>query len=253
MLIAVTFDMLHLKLNIFKMKNKINMMIAVAGITCGMPVSAALTSGQSVLLDFGNQNFVAGTAPTANSNLIGGSAARTELTEFTSGTTVNVGLIQSTATGNGGFFFNADPGDLGSPNGNVGTTGASIPSPFNSAIVEDWGGVASSNGYVITLTGLNNNLTYDLDYALGGFTANSGVDNLILSSGTSSTNIGLVDVAPVFASLNGLTTDGAGNLAITISGDVAAVSGLSITAVPEPTSAALLGLSSLAFMLRRRR
>lgn len=221
--------------------------------------SAALIAGQSILLDFGNQQTVNSVAPPTNSNFINNDNLRSTLTEFTTGATVAVGLTQISGDTTAINFYNDDSGDIGSPNGNTGT-GAAIPAPFNSAITEDWSGVVNGNSYDITFTGLNDLLTYNIVYIVGGFTNNTVTEGLSLEADGKSTALGSNSVDPKTATLTGLSTDGLGNLLIQIvepgapSGtEVAVISGLYLEAIPEPSSIALVGLSGIALLLRRRK
>ena len=63
--------------------------------------------------------------------------------------------------------------------------------------------------------------------------------------------MGNLDTEPVYQTLTGLNTDGAGNLVVTVADG--AISAAILTAIPEPSSTALLSFGGLALILRRRK
>jgi len=193
-----------------------------------------LLVGESILLDFGNQAEVDGVALPANTNQATSitSLDGVGMTEFTTGVSTTVGLSLSSTAGD---FFNDDSGDIGSPNGNTGT-GSPIPAPFNSAILEDWSGTPNAD-YSIEFTGLDDSLTYDIVYALGGWTNNALTDDTAINVDGQSVSIGVTSIDPRFFTFTGLNTDGSGNLLIELiqaegpGNNVPVISGLLLTAV----------------------
>ena len=114
-------------------------------------------------------------------------------------------------------------------------------------------GIGTST-FTYTFTGLNDNLTYDFSTGVGN--GNSNFANDVEVGGFSQwirPNLAGQD----FRQWTDLVTDGSGNLVITQTErngqDRIAIVGMTLTAVPEPSSTALLGLGGLALALRRRR
>ena len=249
-----------------KITNKKLLSISVVGLGALLPTAnGALVAGQSLLLDFGNQTgdvTVASTvySPAANTNFINNGTARTSLTEFTTGATVTVGLTLASGDGTGVDFFNADSGGAGTPS-------PSLPSVFNENLLQDWAGVVNADSFDFTISGLDDDLTYNLDYAVGQFLGNNFTDGLTLAADGQSAAIdpGGPGSTNRFVSLTGLSTDGSGNLFIQIlepntnvaANEVPVVSGFFLEAVgatiPEPSSTALLGFAGLALFGRRKR
>ncbi|MGJ8658192.1 MAG: PEP-CTERM sorting domain-containing protein [Akkermansiaceae bacterium] len=116
---------------------------------------------------------------------------------------------------------------------------------------------ASGNPDRLTLTfaGLDDSLTYDLigGLARAGTQGNIGNWTSVWSAdGQSAPTNGFSSGA--YVSFAGLSSTG-GSLVITVVSDnqYAGISQLELTAVPEPSSTALLGLGGLALILRRRK
>lgn len=206
--------------------------------------AATMVVGTEIGVDFGQvapTNNMNGAAVTSGAD---GSIAVGSLTDTSSVMVDGVGFSWVTA----GAFNNSDADG----------TKAGQPAVFNDSNLTDWLGVAHAlSGGLITLTftGLDDSLSYDLligaaftdDIASATWTADGQSDTTV-------SNVG----ADAFVTLAGLETDGSGNLVITSAGagarpDLSAVAALTLTAVPEPSTAVLLGLGGIALILRRRR
>ncbi|MFC4994024.1 PEP-CTERM sorting domain-containing protein [Rubritalea tangerina] len=133
-------------------------------------------------------------------------------------------------------------------------------SNFNDSNLTDWFGRGSNGTAEIRLTGLDDNLSYDV-FIGHAFVANTtNTDTLYGALGTDNSGITAVNshdgTGDTFVWLRGLRSEGT-NLTLTIQkapgSGAAAVSAFTITAVPEPSVSALLGLGGMALILRRRK
>lgn len=115
-------------------------------------------------------------------------------------------------------------------------------------------GVNDRAHFVLRFTGLDDSLTYDLFGGHHTDNSNSNFDTIwqvVQPTGT------IESAADFQHSFTSLATDGAGNLEIYIirRGDVdgqhVSISGLTLTAVPEPGSLIILGLAGIVGALRR--
>jgi len=240
-------------------------LLSAVALFCGATTANAdLVIGESILLDFGNQGDTGGSVLPANTNRVlnGGSAnALTTVEVLGSGATRAVG-VEAIGTlvggGTGGTFTNGGP--------TPGT--ASIPAPFNAAILDDWIGIASSGSLDILFSGLDDSLTYEITYALGGFTDGPGqTSELILGVDGQTQSAGPQSADGRFVTFTGLSTDSSGNLVFEVgpaagvtgsgvAGSVSVISGLQLTAlaaIPEPSSFAVLGLAGFGMLVRRRK
>lgn len=223
---------------------------------------AALTLNSTIGIDFGS---VASTGAEITFNNYDGDG----IAAGANGSTLS-SLVDSTNTAVSDVtFFLTNSTIKNSLTGfNAGSTG---PSPFNVESVYGDGFIVNSNSgapptggslsqanstVLLTFTGLDDSLKYDLT---GGFhpANNNPIFNTtwIADSKTATTDASATGTG--YISLSGLNTDGAGNLVITLNNSGGnshvVVGGLTLTAIPEPSSTALLlgGLGLLAFTRRR--
>ncbi len=227
----------------------------------GTNASADLVIGQTVGVDFGStassdpfstwNDIVTGGTASSGGLASGATTSVPDLVDITGATTgVSFGLTNNTA-------FNA--WDIGNgTNGN----GALIDhtSVFSDGLISnDAPGAGrnlsfNSDFFTLTFSGLNDSLLYDFS---GGYARNNNSN----FNGAWTANGQTISTNASYADFTGLSTDGSGNLTITLTGAgpgnaahviVSAVT-VTATAVPEPTSAVLLGLCGLAAFNRRRR
>ena len=224
------------------MKKTITYAALVAIGTIGS-ASAALTAGDSIGLDFG----ASGTAPTNNFNAVGvaGLVNTVLLSDGVTSTGVGVTVI---IPGNPNQFDNVDP-----------SAGATITAPYEADTFDDWlGGWGNNVGedWNFTFTGLDDSLTYDFTAAVGAWTGNNVIDGMTVEAGGTTVTWANLDADNLYATISGISSVG-GNLTVSMdnptSQTVSALSGATLTAIPEPSSAALLGLGGLALILRRRK
>ena len=241
-----------------------------------LPLSshAALTAGQTVGIDFGSIAPADGTGfnqfDAFNNNIDDGA------TLVWSSLVINTGILQDDAGANiTGLDFSVENQSGQNTSRADVTNGTTGPAPFNDAsvfqdsIISNNQGAAplDAGGYLLfTFTGLDDSLTYDLTGGYDG--ANANFDSTWSfdsgSAGISTTQndsiasfLSAPGATTAYQSVTGLQTDGSGNLVIQVTRDTLHVNAgaLTLTAVPvpEPSSAALLGLGGLALILRRRK
>ncbi|MGB0993222.1 MAG: PEP-CTERM sorting domain-containing protein [Akkermansiaceae bacterium] len=207
---------------------------------------AAITVGDTIGIDFGNTATSAGD----NFNVIGGTFdTDVALNRYSDNAATGV-TIHISGPGAAGGYNNSDP--------SAGTAGETVP--FMDAHMQDWMGIFGGTGTRNTLLlfkGLDDSLTYDITAVIGQWSTNTAFDGMsIFVTGQDSDAFGTVSASgePVYTNLTGLTSSG-GNLTVQLSSpsNNQALSALTLTAVPEPSSTALLGLGGLALVLRRRR
>ena len=207
--------------------------------------NAAIIAGDMIGIDFGNSAADAGD----NFNVLSSFDTAVGLNRYSDSAATGV-TIHVSGPGASGGYNNSDPGP-----GSVGET-----APFLDAHMQDWLGIYGGTGTRNTLlafSGLDDTLTYNLTAVIGQFNANSTFDGMtIFVSGQDSDSFGSPHLAgePVYTNLTNLQSSG-GNLVVELStaSNNQALSALTLTASPEPSSTALLGLGGLALILRRKK
>ena len=202
---------------------------------------AQLSEGQSIGIDFATTSPVFGTAneaaPAAATNFNGfnNQTADGASASF-AGTLIN--LDGNNVAGVGFSVTN----NMGKDSGLTTVSGASGPAPFDDTTiyVDNYGAANVGNGsradtgtlpgganLVFNFSGLNNSLTYEVR---GGFDSNNDNFNTTwdIDGQSATTN---ADGGDGFITLSGLSTDGSGNLAITVTKSVHLfIAGLTLTA-----------------------
>jgi hypothetical protein len=225
-----------------KTKNKIPHLILAGLFGVSTAHAATIAFGDSIFVDFGP------TASTGNENTISSSLLSiADAIRFSDGAATGVGIA---VTKTGGNWTEAGT-TFGTGLYALNTTDSSV---YGDALGINNAGVETMS---ITFTGLSDSLTYDLTggvssseatgkYATGWTIAGQAAPTYQVSDATAGNG---------YISFDGLTSS-ANTLTITLDRELKnhlAVSQLQLTAVPEPSSTALLGLGGLAFALRRRR
>ncbi|MEP2776266.1 MAG: PEP-CTERM sorting domain-containing protein [Luteolibacter sp.] len=214
---------------------------------------AALLLNQTVGIDFG------GTAPagstTFNQVSVGGDASTPGLADMASTTAISLVDTNNTAITGTQFSVTNNTGQIawdfsGGVEGSGLMTDASV---YGDGIISNNASgrnLSAGANFVLTFTGLDDSLTYDLT---GGWDNNNNNFNATWSA--DGKNFFADTTASVgYGTLSGLTTDGSGNLEITVTkSNHVTIAGLTLTAVPEPSSAALLLGGMGVLMLGRRR
>ena len=227
-----------------KTKNKIPHLILAGLFGVSTAHAATIAFGDSIFVDFGD-DFSSGNENNISSSL--GALSIADAIRFSDGAMTGVGIAVAMSPDNGWTEANTIAGT--SPNA-LNTTDSSV---YGDALGRNNGNQLMS----ITFTGLNDALTYDLTggissteatgkYETGWTIENQAALTYQLSDATASGG---------YISFTELTSS-AGTLTITLDRNSTAhmgVSQLQLTAVPEPSSTALLGLGGLALMLRRKR
>ena len=211
--------------------------------------SAGLLVGETIGVDFGDDPAV---GSVGNFNVMGTGAGRppanltiADLIDL-NGNNTGVGATVDAET-------EAEDGPgvgTGGQNSATGDSLIGLPSEFQVAHVTDWIFRLDS----ITFTGLDDSLTYDLAFVIGGFTGDSASNGQTVNADGQSASLGTISNDPRIATLTGLSSTG-GELFVDFSSPsgLPVGSALTLTAVvPEPGSLALLGLGGLAMLCRRR-
>lgn len=210
--------------------------------------NAALVAGQSVGLAFGAGDAGAGVTPTTVTAY--GSVTSDNFTSVHDSLTgiTDLVLLSDGTTGSGVGYGSS--GSAGFSNGDP-DAGSGATVPFANSSLEAWSGTGPGGSFTFIFSGLDNGLTYSLQLATGAWSINDAIDGTGVTADGQNVAMGNLDTEPVYQTLTGLSTDGSGNLAVTVADG--AISDAVLTAIPEPSSTALLGLGGLALILRRRK
>ena len=229
------------------------------GLACA--VQADIVEGDIIGIDFG---ATVSTDPgnTWNHFSVGGDASTPGMTNKevkvlsslnnTAGSAVSgVGFSVSNATGQIAWDF--PNGVAGDPSGDTIITHSSVY--LDALISNDASGRTTQAGvdfFVFTFTGLDDSLTYKLG---GGFDNNNS--NFETDWSADGQSIRMYPQFKAYKTLEGLSTDGNGNLEITVTGVGGAahitVSALTLEAIPEPATLGLVAAFGGAIMFIRRR
>lgn len=215
--------------------------------------SGAIIEGDILVVDFGKTGSETGgnwndSAKAANAQYTAnGEVLLSDMIRYSDGAATGVGLEWDEVTGSSSF---------------AGIGGATVASVGASASFSSIGTIPDNaqvdvnyfnNVSTLTLTGLDNSLTYNVEI----------MSKLDVARNTQAIVVGGVsknidpDLVPWVTAYNGLSTDGSGNLTISLTstGGSAAlqhINALSLVAIPEPTTLGLMGLCAFgALMIRR--
>jgi hypothetical protein len=212
------------------------------------------TAQVHMLVDFGNlasRHSVEGADTNGNQwNYVTGASDTIADLDLTSGAASGIGLAVAGFTGpgtyNGGLTPNSSLGDFAFP-----------------AVTDDALFFTDNLTPTLTLTGLDNGLTYTLNFYGARVTTSSrtttyaiGLDSVALvTSGTAIGSDGSNWNDDTIVSLSAMPTAGSLVVDLSATGGFGYVNAMSISAIPEPSVlATLLGLGALGFLsLRRRR
>lgn len=250
-----------------------------AGLAFAGAANGALVAGQTIGIDFGD-GIHPDLVPPAGAVALNGSGSEAnfavmvqpDLVRRDTSSNVNVTgqAISTDITGSaltGVTFSTSGWAGFLATSDKVGYNAAGVGNytgtPYSDLSFND--GIFRGNGNAfITISGLDTNLTYDLSIASNMF-ANAAFGATVLEpvsgetgayTGTSIINGGTVagpnpnPITPF--TLTGLQTNGSGDLTLQLSNNPVIISALTITAVPEPGSLALMGLGGLCVLRRRR-
>ncbi len=225
-------------------------LLALAAMTTAS--QAALIAGDSLLVDFGKDtgetvgNWNNVSLPASPNNLFATTTPTlvADLVRFSDNAATGVSLTSSaSATGNlgiGGLDVTPVTKSF-SGSGAIATTAQADVLFVNSSTV------------ALTFANLDNSLTYNLEIMSLVPTARNAND--ITVNGTT-ISIDPNDSTAIYA-FNGISVNGSDEIVISFdagsSANVQHINAIELTAVPEPSSTALLGLGGLALILRRRR
>lgn len=239
---------------------------ALAGLTLAGASNAAIVAGDTIGIDLATPAPVFGSTP--NVAPAAGTNFNAFNTQTADGATASAGVGSLIRTSDGAAVAGVDfsvTNNMGKASGLTGVTGQAGPAPFDDATIyednygaanvgnsgrADFGNLPDGANLVFTFSGLDDSLLYTVSggYQHGNANFNTTWDIDGQSATTDNTGTGYI-------TLSGLSTDGSGNLEITVTKSTQLfVSGLTLeAAVPEPGSMALLGLGGLAMLKRRRR
>lgn len=206
---------------------------AIAALCTVGAASAAITVGTTIGFDFG---AAGGDAAVGGVNFTQVDVQDTAYDLDGSGSTL--------AFNNAGLFLGVD-------GAHVAVADPAYAASHLNDFVVSWGG----DVVVLTFAGLDDALTYDIQFITGATTDAGVTFDFTTASGTASVTSALSTTTNGVLDFTGLTTDGSGNLVFTSGGGVPGISAGTVTAVavPEPSSSALIGLGGIALILRRRK
>ncbi|WP_372808950.1 hypothetical protein, partial [Pontiella sp.] len=214
-------------------------LITLLGLALPFAAQASIVLGQTIGIDFGSIAPAAG----LNFNNYSEVTIADGAVESFSGTLIDTG---GNAVSGVVFSVQNHTGQAtGRATSSPGTEGAGLMT--DSTVYSDWLLSNSTSGepldpggyFILTFTGLDDRLAYDLT---GGFDSdNDNFDAIWSADGQSFTTDTTGDVG--YGTLEGLTTDGSGNLAVTVSRNTlhVTVAGLTLTAVPPSVPSIELG------------
>ncbi|MCP5537935.1 MAG: PEP-CTERM sorting domain-containing protein [Akkermansiaceae bacterium] len=233
-----------------KTKNILTGLALAAGLTGA--AGAAIVAGDVIAINFG-------TTATGNNAFTTVDTADTATTAF-SGHALNGGVLRNTLGANitgVDFSITNMTGDNAGEAASAAETQWISNDSGGTGRITDGDAVIDGSGdrayATLTFTGLDNALTYDFSAVHSN---NDNFSALWQEVGNVSNTQG-----PNLASISftGLSTDGSGKISFymirrnNIDGSHVAVDNITLTAVPEPSTTALLGLGGLALILRRRK
>lgn len=201
--------------------------------------NAAVTVGDVIAIDFG------ATAPAvANWNQISSSTLSiADLKRLSDGASTGVGVTVTTTATFGDFVANV------APSAGLGSTDASI---FVDHLAAN--DLSANDLITVTYTGLTDGLSYTLTGGMARSGNTTAFEQTYTVGGVDYDYTGTTGVN-AYAEYTGLSSSG-GVLSFTVTdftnSDLASISQMQLTVVPEPSSAALLGLGGLALLRRRR-
>lgn len=223
---------------------------AASTMAAGAANAAVLSAGDTIGIDFG---------PTAT-DTVGNDFNEITTTSgagaIAAGSVINLNtaVMDGVSVATGSHMFNNNDGS----NADYATlVGAPLSPFFEESVVTDitgmFGGPVGGNTFTVTISGLDTSLTYDI-LAVSAADSYSNTERLTVNGGASSDITRGTAAAPTFHQFNGVSSV-AGVITLDFTqptGNNPVVSGITLTAVPEPASMALMGLGGL-LMLRRRK
>jgi len=246
-----------LQINVQMMKKTTYTLLAAATLAAAGSANAALLAGQTIGIDFANGPATPGAGIGTNFNLVQDTNA------LAAGSVINLAgdTLAGVSVTISGTYQDAS---RAAGENNVGY-GAAAPGSYydgtfySDAVLND-GTYRNPGSIVVTISGLDDNLLYDITAITTGL-ASQNLTATLKSGGLSDTktydqqrNVGGGSLTPL--SLSGLSSTG-GVLSFESENldGWQVFNGATITAVavPEPSSTALLGLGGLSLILRRRR
>lgn len=246
------------------MKRTIGIML---GVGLAVAANAAIIEGQTIGIDFGASNAVGA----VKFNVIGGAGGNNTTLGYAANAIVTdntlIDITGAAVTGVGFSWQNA--GEIAWDFGLAAATASADGTAGDGALMSDvsvYGDAIicndAKNRYLkagvdfmyFTFTGLDDSLTYNL--SSGYDNGNANFDATWAADGQSVTTA--VDgLGGGFASLTGLSTDGSGNLLISVTGVESAahitVAGMTLQAIPEPGTLGLVAAFGGAILFIRRR